>query len=113
MLCDKASGIGVVEASGRRFLAFFSPAGEISGPEIAGDVVQLRVHVERETATYAYSRDEGRTFVPIGSHSPLTFAWWKAARPALYCYTTGAAASAVDVDWVRVRPNPATSAASR
>lgn len=107
MFSNKPSGISIVENEGTRRLQFFAQTGEIDGPALEKAVVQLRVHVEEETATYFYSVDDGRSFRQIGQSCPIYFSWWKAARPALFNFNTNVGLNTfglVDVDWVHYRP---------
>jgi beta-xylosidase len=112
MFSAKPSGIGVVEAKGKRRLMFFAQTDEIEGPALEKDQVRLRVHVEREMATYFYSVDEGRSFQQLGKPSRIYFSWWKAARPALFSFNTDQGVNdsgSVDVDWVHYQAVKDTS----
>lgn len=95
--------IGIVESGGRRHLALYVNGVETPGPPLAGNQVQLRVHIEKETAGYSYSLDEGKTFVTFGERLPIAFSWWKGARVCFFSFTKGAAASDMgfaDIDWL-------------
>jgi hypothetical protein len=64
------------------------------------------MQVQDQTAQYAYSLDEGRTFCPLGSRARLLFSWWKGVRPALFTFNTDPSAQTpgrADFDWVRFR----------
>lgn len=96
--------IGVVQTAGVRRLTMSSAGAQIAGPVVDGSSVQLRLDVADETVAYEYSVDEGATFQPLGPRVKLRFSWWKGARPALFSFHTGDAASGgpADFDWVRV-----------
>lgn len=103
MLSDQASGIGLIQVSGRTILSSFSPTGDTEGLRIDQSTIQLRVHVEPQTASFWYSLDEGRTFSAYGEATPITFSWWKATRPAIYCFNADSSQKDlgfVDIDWV-------------
>lgn len=109
MFSEFPSWIGIVQAGGERKLAFFAKDTETPGPPLRAKVVELRVHVERQIATYFYSASGGKTFQPLGEPTPIYFSWWKAARPALFTFNTDAVAKMlgfVDIDWVHYQPAP-------
>ena len=92
-------------AGGVRHVAFATAGSETLGPRVDADVVQLRQHVAAQTVRYEYSLDDGRSFQPLGEPRPMRFSWWKGARPALFNWSTDAAASRrghVDVDRVEI-----------
>ena len=105
MFSNRPSGIRVVDSEGKRRLVFFAQSGEVEGPALKNSLLQLRVHIEREMATYFYSVDDGRSFQQLGEPTRIYFSWWKAARPALFSFNTGSGkdAGAIDVDWVHYR----------
>ena len=95
--------IGVVETDHQRHLALYANGVETSGPDLSGNQVQLRVHIEKETAAYSYSLDGGKTFVPFGERMPIAFSWWKGVRLCLFSYTKDKAARDLgfaDFDWL-------------
>jgi beta-xylosidase len=99
------SWIGVVQTAGVRRITWSSAGAQISGPVVSGPAVQLRMSIADETALYAYSIDEGKTFVTLGDPAKLRFSWWKGARPALFSFSTGDAAGLpgnADFDWFHV-----------
>ena len=105
----RPSWIGVVRSGGRNRVTLASEGAETAGPELTRRTVELRVEVGPEqTALYAYSLDDGRTFQRFGDPIPLArFSWWKGSRPALFSFIRPAAEGAgqrgwVDVDWFRV-----------
>jgi beta-xylosidase len=106
MFEKSASGLMIVDDNGKRKLSFFHNATMQDGPPLTGTLVQLKVHVEGDAATYSYSLDEGRTFQQLGTTVPITFSWWKGSRPALFAYTTSNAGESghVDFDWARYKP---------
>jgi beta-xylosidase len=112
MFEKSASGLMVVQSDGRRSLSLFQKTGALEGPAVTGASIELRVHVEKDSATYFYSLDEGHNFQPLGSTVPVTFSWWKGSRPSLFAYTTNNSgeSSHIDIDWVRYqaieRENP-------
>lgn len=108
-----ASGLEIIQSDTTRQLQYFHLTGPTSnptpntipGPALIQPTIQLRVHIEADTATYFYSLDNGATFQPVGPATPIHFSWWKASRPALFAYTTEAApASPIDIDWVHYQP---------
>jgi beta-xylosidase len=100
-----ASGLEVVQTGSARRLGFFHLLDRTEGPVLAQSILQLRVRIEGDQASYSYSLDEGRTFSPLGDTAQIHFSWWKGSRPALFAYTTQATgAGAVDFDWVRYQP---------
>jgi len=102
MFEQSPSGLQVVQTNGVRSLSFFHLHDTVDGPQqLPGAVLQLRVHVEGDTATYSYSLDDGKSFQQIASPVHLTFSWWKGSRPSLFAYTTAHTAGAgyIDFDW--------------
>lgn len=60
--------------------------------------------IRGDTATYAYSLDEGSTFVSMGTPNELHFSWWKGARSAIFAYNSGDVSPGyVDVNWLHYR----------
>jgi beta-xylosidase len=95
--------IGVVRRDGANRIAFASAGAERLGPELKHRTIDLSLNVSPDQeASFAYSLDGGRSFIPFGETVPIRFSWWKGARPALFSFTRGAAGGAIDVDWVRV-----------
>jgi beta-xylosidase len=113
MFEQSASGLEILqEGNGKRLQYFRLPdrnsnpgPATIPGPALTQSTLQLRVHVEADTATYSYSLDNGTTFQPLGPATPIHFSWWKGSRPALFAYSTESApASPIDFDWVHYTP---------
>jgi beta-xylosidase/cephalosporin-C deacetylase-like acetyl esterase len=105
MLQVQPNWIGVVQTAGERRLVSSSAGVQIEGPLLGEATVQLRLDVERETVSYSYSLDEGRTFLPLGGPFRLRFSWWKGSRPALFSFSQGPPPSKsghADFDWVHV-----------
>ena len=100
------SAIGVAQAAGKRTLFFTTQGHETAGPSVPDTAkLQLRLSVAVNTATYAYSLDDGKTFLPLGAPVELLFSWWKGARPALFAFNTLTAQGGyVDFDWLHYRP---------
>ena len=99
------SWIGIAQRNGRRYVELSEAGAEITGPPAPG-FVTLRMQVADGRVGYSYSLDEGRTFRELGTRADMRFSWWKAARPALFTFTTEAHAArggTADFDWVRVR----------
>jgi beta-xylosidase len=102
MFEKSASGLEIAQTGNQRRLSYFHLPESTSGPVIFGDVLQLRVRVRGDSASYFYSLDDGRSFEPIGVATPIRTSWWKGPRPSLFAYTTAATdPGAVDFDWVR------------
>jgi beta-xylosidase len=107
MLSNKPSGVRVVDAAGKRSLVFFTQSGDTAGPSVSGNLLQLRVHIDSEMATYSYSMDDGKSFQPLGEPARIYFSWWKAARPSIFSFNADSNAKemgAIDVDWVHYQP---------
>jgi beta-xylosidase len=103
MFFQQPHWIAVVQTDHRRHLALYANGIETAGPDLAANQVQLRVHVEKETAAYSYSLDEGRTFVALGDRMPIAFGWWKGARICLFSFTQdreSSEAGFADFDWL-------------
>ena len=67
----RPSWIGVVRSGGRNRVTLASEGAETAGPELTRRTIELRVEVGPEqTALYAYSLDDGRTFQPLGRSDP-------------------------------------------
>ena len=104
-----ASGLEIVQENGVRTLRLFHlnvPAGANTneGTKLSANLLELRVAVRADRATYSYSEDEGSTFHPFGQEASLTFSWWKGTRPAIFSYTSASKPEGwVDVDWVHYR----------
>ena len=104
-----AHWIGVVQSGGQRHLALFANGVETPGPGLASKQVQLRVHIEKETAAYSYSLDGGRTFAAFGAVLPIAFSWWKGARICLFSFNKGGDsrnAGFADIDWLHYEATP-------
>jgi hypothetical protein len=84
-------------------IVYASAGVETPGPEITGQIVQLRAEaLPDQTSRFAYSLD-GKAFIPFGEQVPLSkFSWWKGSRPALFTFNKNTASGAVDIDWVHV-----------
>lgn len=99
-----ASGLEIVRTGRVRRLSWFHLPDASPGPVLQAKVVQLRVFVHDDTATYFYSFDDGRSFQALGPPTTIENSWWKGPRPALFAYTTGTEdPGVVDVDWVHYR----------
>ncbi|SNT38293.1 Beta-xylosidase [Granulicella rosea] len=96
-----ASGLEVVQTGAVRTLSLFHDKDRTSGPTLTGAILQLRVHISVDKASYSYSLDDGKSFQPLGEPMPIAFSWWKGSRPALFAWTTAAGGDAghVDFDW--------------
>jgi beta-xylosidase len=103
-----ASGLEVIADSTGQHLSFFHVAESVPGPALTSPILQLRAHIQTDTVTYAYSLDDGKTFVPLGPAVLMKFSWWKGSRPALFDYTTNPSApgGTVDIDWAHYQPLP-------
>jgi beta-xylosidase len=104
-----APGLEIIDNENGKQLQYFHLTGSapttVSGPTLTQPTIQLRIHIEADTATYFYSLDNGATFQPLGPVTPIHFSWWKASRPALFAYTTESApANPIDIDWVHYQP---------
>jgi len=100
-----ASGLEVVQQGMRRELAYFHLPGRTQGLGLSRPILQLRVRVQDDCASYFYSEDDGLNFLPVGSRTPIHSSWWKGPRPSLFAYTTGETEpGAVDFDWVHYEP---------
>ena len=114
MFDNSATGLEIKQDGRERRLNFFHLQDHTAGPVFSQAVVELRVHVEGDRASYSYSLDDGKTFHELGTDTEIRFSWWKGSRPALFAYTTQAAnpssesggvdTGAVDFDWVHYRP---------
>lgn len=100
MFEQSASGLEIVQSGSERRLAYFHLRDRAEGPVIAQRVVELRVRVDGDQASYSFSLDGGQTFEPLGGATPIRFSWWKGSRPALFAYTTeNTDPGAIDFDW--------------
>ena len=116
MFEKSASGLEIVQHGNTRTLSFFHTAqNQVQsdpGTALSAAAIDLRVHVESNTVTYSYSIDQGRFFHPFGPPSvPISFSWWKGSRPAVFAFTTGAAATPaghVDLDFAHYTALPPT-----
>ncbi|MBB6143611.1 beta-xylosidase [Silvibacterium bohemicum] len=101
ILEKSASGLQVVEADGKRTLTLFTKSNVVEGPAVTGQTIELRLRVDRDTVSYSYSIDEGKSFQAFGETIPITFSWWKGSRPSLFTYSTGDPDGGyADFDWV-------------
>ncbi len=101
MLQKAPNGLELVQSDGVRRLAAWNGGDRVEGP-VVGQAIQLRLRVDGDGVSYAYSVDEGRSFQGLGGSMPIAFSWWKGARPALFAYSTRAEGEGyVDFDWVR------------
>jgi len=105
MFEESASGLEIVQKGNERRLDFFHLNDHMDGPVLSQPLVQLRIHIYGDQADYSYSLDDGSTFRPLGSTTPIHFSWWKGSRPALFAYTADASDPGyVDFDWVHYEP---------
>jgi beta-xylosidase len=103
------SSIAIVAGEGTRHIIFTEADHETIGPALPAGTryIQLRAELHTDTATYAYSFDDGRTFHSLGTPVQLAFSWWKGARPALFAWHTGKPSTGyVDFDWMHYEPLP-------
>jgi beta-xylosidase len=100
MLEKSYSGLEVVQTGGVRQLNYLHLADTIPGPKLDGTSIELQVSVTDDTVQYAYRTGDAGAFTPLGPATPITFAWWKGSRPAVFAYSSEAASQGfVDVDW--------------
>jgi beta-xylosidase len=100
-----ASGLDLKQVGNERWLDYFHLPDRTRGPRISVNVLQLRVRVQDDTASYFYSLDDGATFTPLGGKTQIRSSWWKGPRPALFAYSGAKADSGfVDFDWVHYQP---------
>jgi beta-xylosidase len=105
MFEQSPSGVEVAQSGNRHQLAYFHLDQRIPGPVFSESIILLRIQVDGNQASYFYSLNDGRSFHPLGSVTPIHFSWWKGARPSLFAYSTSQAdPGAVDFDWVHYRP---------
>jgi len=107
MFEQAASGLQIVQSGGVRSLSLFHRGGETPGPSsLSARLVQLRIHIDGDSAAYSYSLDDGKTFQKIGEPVRLAFSWWKGSRPSLFAYTTAKDGDPgyVDFDWAHYTP---------
>jgi beta-xylosidase len=105
----RPSWIGVVRSAGVNRITIASEGEEHIGPRLAGATIVLAAEVsEGQAVQYSYSLDGGRSFAHLGPPLWLArFSWWKGSRPAVFSFTRGPVAGAIDIDWFRVtRGNP-------
>ncbi len=100
----RPSWIGLVREGGVTRITLASEGRETPGPTLTAAMVILSAEVTPDQRVrYAYSLDEGRSFVGLGKPIQLArFSWWKGSRPALFTFTRGQTGGFVDVDWFRV-----------
>lgn len=110
MFEKSASGLEIIQSGSERKLSYFHLQDETPGPVLARKILQLRVRVEGDVATYFYSLDDGHSFQQLGPATKISFSWWKGSRPSIFAYTNESShAGAVDVDWAHYKalgPNP-------
>jgi beta-xylosidase len=109
MFSNKPSWIGVIQSGGVRRLTFGSSQTETPGPALTGNQLQLRIQVQDEMATCAYSLDDGSSFHNLGQPEPIYFSWWKGARPAIFTFNTQSTsedAGHIDIDWAHYDRKP-------
>lgn len=100
-----ASGLEVVDEGGHRMLRWFHLPQHGQEAPIIGNIIQLRVSVDGNTARFFYSTNDGGSFRNMGPPAQLRSSWWKATRPALFAWTTASRnPGAVDFDWAHYRP---------
>lgn len=104
------SAIGVHMQSDTLTLYATTGGHETPSPNITTPFIQLRATINKDTATYSYSLNEGQTFLPLGDPQPLVFSWWKATRIALFAFntdTSNGGTTAFDlVHFQPLHPNP-------
>lgn len=85
-------------------LSDLTPADQPTQPLNGTKVLQLRVHIDGDTAAYSYSTDDGAHFQPLGpATTPIDFSWWKGARPAVFHFNA-AGTGTLDLDWAHYQP---------
>jgi beta-xylosidase len=103
MFSEHPSWIEVVQNGSQRELKFGAKSGSEQGGLLNTNMLQLRVSVRHEIATYSYSTDSGLSFRTLGTPQQQAFGWWKGIRPAIFTYNTAArtiSAGLFDIDWV-------------
>lgn len=97
------SWIGVTKAQNKRSIVYTNGSEESTVGELTGNMIQLRMHVEKGKVSYSYSLDDGRSFRSEGPATLFAFSWWKAARPSLFTFNTQSQmpSGSIDIDWVR------------
>jgi beta-xylosidase len=102
----RPSWIGIVRSAGVNRIAVAGEGEETLGPRLAGTTIVLAAEVsEGQAVRYAYSLDNGRSFIRFGAPLWLArFSWWKGSRPGLFTFVRGAggAGGSIDADWFRV-----------
>jgi beta-xylosidase len=100
-----AGGLEIVQSGTERRIYFFHAQERTPGPVLSHSLLQLRVSVKGDEATYFFSTDDGHSFQPLGTPTQIQFSWWKGSRPSLFAYTTQKdEAGTIDVDWVHYMP---------
>lgn len=107
MISNPPGGIGVLRHDGKCAVYSFSGKNQSTGPDLTQTAIQLRVHIENQTATFFYSLD-GSNFISFGQPLKLVFSWWKGARPGLYSFNTDPtlkdSSGVADFDWFHYEP---------
>jgi len=101
MFSEHPSWIEVVQDGSKRKLNFGMANSSAKGELLSTVILQLRVSVRNEIATYSYSTDLGLSFHALGPPQPQAFGWWKGIRPAIFTYSTLSQRSSngvIDVD---------------
>jgi len=100
----RPSWIGLMREGGGTRIMLANQGRETSGPALTAATVVLSAEVTPDQRVrYAYSLDEGHSFVSLGEPIQLArFSWWKGSRPALFTFTRGKVGGLVDADWFRV-----------
>jgi beta-xylosidase len=109
MFEQSPSGLQIIQTGGIRSLSFFAARDSTAAATpLSASTIQLRVHIDGDTATYFSSLDDGRSFQSIASPTRITFSWWKGARPSLFAYTTAQSSDPghIDFDWAHYTPLP-------
>jgi beta-xylosidase len=105
MFEKQAGGLEIVQSGSERRIYFFHGQERTPGPALPQNILQLRVKVEGDKASYFFSTDDGHSFQPLGNSTQIQFSWWKGSRPSLFAYATQPGdPGAIDFDWVHYEP---------
>ncbi len=92
---------GIKQENGERYLVYNCNEIETKGTKIAGKSVWLRSTWDYNGINHYFISTDGKSYVPFGESSQLTWGSYRGDRIGIFNYNTNAEKGYVDIDWFR------------